>query len=161
MSTPTAPVVTSVRAGDPERERTANQLGQALSQGYLTMGEYETRLQATFAAHTTAELRQLVTDLPLAHLRRNDPQRQARRRRAARLGVRIHLSAYLAMVVIVLTVWLAVGLTAGAWYFWPIWPILGAGIGLASHAIPVRLAGPGLCHARPAIDGRGQFGGVR
>ena len=38
------------------------------------------------------------------------------------------------------TVWLAVGLSAGAWYFWPIWPILGAGIGLAAHAIPVRSA---------------------
>ena len=65
------------------------------------------------------------------------------------------------MVVIVLTVWLAVGLTAGAWYFWPIWPILGAGIGVISHAIPVRLAVPGLRQARPALHGRGQFGGVR
>jgi hypothetical protein len=152
MSTTTAPTATSVRAGDRDRERTANQLGQALSQGYLAMDEYEARLQATFAAHTTAELRQLLTDLPLTHLRRSDPQRHAARRRAARLGVRIHLGTYLAMVVIVLTVWLAVGLTAGAWYFWPIWPILGAGIGLASHAIPVRLAVPGLCHGRPAID---------
>ncbi len=157
----TAPTTTSVRAGDRDRERTANHLGQALSQGYLAMDEYETRLQATFAAHTTAELRQLVTDLPLSQLRRSDPQRRAARRRAARLGVRIHLGAYLAMVVIVLTVWLAVGLAAGAWYFWPIWPILGAGIGLASHAIPVRLAVPGLCHSRPAVDGRGHFGGVR
>ena len=157
----TAPITTSVRAGDRERERTANQLGQALAQGYLAMDEYENRLQATFAAHTTAELRQLVTDLPLAQLRRNDPRRHEARRRAARRGVRIHLAAYLAMVVIVLTVWLAVGLTAGAWYFWPVWPILGAGIGLASHAIPVRFAVPGLCHARPAIDGRRQFGGVR
>lgn len=160
MSTTTAPTATSVRAGDRDRERTANQLGQALAQGYLAMDEYETRLQATFAAHTTVELRQLVADLPLTRLRRNDPQRQASRRRAARLGVRIHLGAYLAMVVIVLTVWLAVGLTAGAWYFWPIWPILGAGIGLASHAVPVRLAVPGLCHARPAIDGRSDFGGI-
>jgi hypothetical protein len=74
--------------------------------------------------------------------------------------VRIHLGAYLAMVVIVLTVWLAVGLTAGAWYFWPIWPILGAGIGLASHAIPIRFAVPGLCHARPAIDRRGRLSGI-
>jgi predicted anti-sigma-YlaC factor YlaD len=104
------------------------------------MDEYEARLQATFAAHTTVELRQLVTDLPLTQLRRNNPQRQASRRRAARLGVRIHLGAYLAMVVIVLTVWLAVGLTAGAWYFWPIWPILGAGIGVLGHAIPIKLA---------------------
>ena len=157
----TAPAVTSVRAGDRDRERTANQLGQALSQGYLVFDEYDSRLQAAFAAHTTAELRQLVADLPLAQLRRNDPERQASRRRAARLAVRIHLGAYLAMVVIVLTVWLAVGLTAGAWYFWPIWPILGAGIGVISHAIPVRLAVPGLRQARPALHGRGQFGGVR
>jgi hypothetical protein len=42
------------------------------------------------------------------------------------------------MVVIVLTVWLVVGLTAGSWYFWPIWPILGAGIGLLGHAAPAR-----------------------
>jgi len=161
MSTTTAPTATSVRAGDHDRERTASQLGQALSQGYLAMDEYEIRLQATFAANTTTELRQLLADLPLPQLRRNDPQRQAARRRAARLGVRIHLGAYLAMVVIVLTVWLAVGLTVGAWYFWPIWPILGAGIGVMSHAIPVRFAGPRLCHARPAVDGRGQFSGVR
>jgi hypothetical protein len=138
MSTTTAPSPVSVRAGDRDRERTANQLGQALSLGYLAMDEYDSRLQATFAAHTTAELRQLVTDLPLTQLRRSDPQRQDARRRAARMGVRIHLGAYLTMVVIVLTVWLAVGLTTGAWYFWPIWPILGAGIGVASHAIPVR-----------------------
>ena len=144
----TAPTATSVRAGDRDRERTANQLGQALSQGYLAMDEYETRLQATFAAHTTAELRQLVADLPLAQLRRNDPRRQAARRRAARLGVRIHLGAYLAMVVIVLTVWLAVGLTAGAWYFWPIWPILGAGIGVVGHALPIRFAMPGRAASR-------------
>jgi hypothetical protein len=157
----TAPTTTSARAGDRDRERTANQLGQALAQGYLAMDEYEARLQATFAAHTTTELRQLVTDLPLAQLRRSDPQRQAARRRAASLGVRIHLGAYLTMVVIVLSVWLAVGLTASAWYFWPIWPILGAGIGLVSHAIPVRLAAPGLCHARPAIDGRRHIDSVR
>jgi hypothetical protein len=160
MST-TAPVTTSVRAGDLDRERTANQLGQALSQGYLAMDEYENRLQATFAANTTTELRQLLADLPVARLRRNDPQRLAERRRAARLGVRIHLAAYLTMVAIVLTVWLAVGLTAGAWYFWPIWPILGAGIGLVSHAIPVRYgAAGGLCHSRPAIDRSGHFGGI-
>ncbi len=142
MTAPTAP---SVRAGDRERERTANQLGQALAQGYLTMDEYETRLQAAFAAHSTAELRQLVADLPLAQLRRNDPRRREARRKAARRGVQIHLAGYLAMVVIVLVVWLAVGLTAGAWYFWPIWPILGAGIGLISHAMPIRAMSWGQC----------------
>ena len=152
----TAPAVTTVRAGDRDRERTATQLGQALAQGYLVFDEYESRLQAAVAAHTTAELRALVADLPLGALHRDNPQRRAARRRAARLGVRIHVGAYLAMVVIVLTVWLAVGLTAGAWYFWPIWPILGAGIGLIAHAVPVR----GLCRSGPAIHGCSQFGRI-
>ena len=146
----TAPAAASVRAGDRERERTAGQLGQALSQGYLTFDEYELRMATAFSAHTMAELHQLVADLPLAQLRRNDPQRRAARRRAARLGVRIHLGAYLTMVIIVLTAWLAVGLTAGAWYFWPIWPILGAGIGVVGHALPVRLAVLPACQRKDA-----------
>lgn len=136
----TAPITASVRAGDRERDQTASQLGSALAQGYLEMGEYETRLTAAFAAHTTAELGELVADLPLVQLRRNDPRRREARRAAARRGVQIHLAGYLAMVAIVLTVWLAVGLTAGAWYFWPVWPILGAGIGVLGHVLPIRRA---------------------
>ena len=130
----------AVRAGDRDRETAANLLGQALAQGYLDMPEYERRVQMAFAAHTNADLHQLLTDLPLARLRRSDPRRRAARNAAARMSVRLHLAAYLTMVVIVLTVWLAVALSAGAWYFWPIWPILGAGIGVLSHAVPVRLA---------------------
>jgi hypothetical protein len=38
----------------------------------------------------------------------------------------------------VLTVWAAVAVTTGAAYFWPIWPILGAAIGLISHASAIR-----------------------
>jgi hypothetical protein len=137
-----------MRAGDTEREQTANQLGQALAQGYFALDEYETRLQATFAAHTTDELHELVADLPLERLRRNDPRRRQARQRAARRGVQIHLATYLAMVVIVLAVWLVVGLTAGGWYFWPIWPILGAGIGVLGHAVPIRFAGHSGCPTR-------------
>lgn len=134
------PATPGVRAGDRDRESTAEILGQALAQGYLDMPEYESRLQTTFAAHTTPELQQLTADLPVAQLRRNDPRRRAARRATARRGVQIHLAAYLAMVVIVLTVWLVVGLSAGAWYFWPIWPILGAGLGVVAHTLPTRFA---------------------
>ncbi|MBU8808526.1 DUF1707 domain-containing protein [Mycolicibacterium goodii] len=127
----------STRAGDRERERTADDLGRALAQGYLEMPEYEERLQSVFSAQTTAELRQLVTDLPLATLRRNDPRRREAQLRAARLSVRLHLAAYLAVSVLMLGIWLAVGLGGGGWYFWPVWPIMGWGIGVASHAIPI------------------------
>ncbi len=153
MTLPVAPIPT-VRVGDRDREDTANILGQALAQGYLDMTEYERRLQATFATHTADELRRLAADLPVARLRRTDPRRVAARRNAARMSVRLHLAAYLTMVVIVLTVWLAVGLTAGAWYFWPIWPILGAGLGLVGHAVPLRLLGARRCGSRVGqVDG--------
>ncbi|MBX8688962.1 DUF1707 domain-containing protein [Mycobacterium sp. 20091114027_K0903767] len=129
--------VETTRAGDRERERTADDLGQALTQGYLTMAEYEGRLQSTFQAQTSTELLALVADLPVNHLRRHDPRRRAAQQRAARLSVRIHLAAYLAGSLLMLGIWLAVGLGGGGWYFWPVWPIMGWGIGVVSHAIPI------------------------
>jgi uncharacterized protein with von Willebrand factor type A (vWA) domain len=125
------------RAGDHDRQQTAARLGQALAQGYLRMDEYEQRVHAVFQAHTTAELRELLADLPLDRIRRADPRRRAARLAAARRGVRIHLGAYFAMVAVVLTVWAAVAVTTGVGYFWPIWPILGGAIGFVSHAMAV------------------------
>jgi hypothetical protein len=131
---------TTVRAGDRERANTADQLGLALTQGYLDMPEYERRITAAFEARNAGDLRGLVGDLPIAQLRHNDPRRREARHAAARLSVRLHLASYLLMVVIVLTVWTAVALSGGTTYFWPVWPILGAGIGVLSHAIPIHLA---------------------
>lgn len=140
--------MSDIRAGDRERERTAGDLGLALAQGYLPMPEYEDRLSRAFAAHTTGELDELVTDLPVGRLRRSDPRRRAEQIRAARLGVRIHLIAYLAGTLLMLGIWLAVGLAGGGWYFWPVWPIMGWGIGVASHAIPA------MAHVRTQIPPR-------
>jgi len=124
-------------AGDRDRQKTANLLGQALAQGYLQMDDYERRLQAVFQAHTAHELQELLSGLPVDRIRRHDPRRRAARVAAARRGVRIHLGAYLAMAAIVLTVWAAVALTTTATYFWPVWPILGGAIGLVSHATAI------------------------
>lgn len=106
--------MSDIRAGDRERNRTATDLGQALAQGYLPMAEYEDRLGRAFAAHSAGELDALVTDLPVARLRHNDPRRRAAQLRAARLGVRIHIAAYLAGALLMLGIWLAVGLGGGA-----------------------------------------------
>jgi hypothetical protein len=133
MTTPT------VRVGDRDRETTADLLSQALAQGYFELTEYETRVQAAFAARSAEELRRVVADLPVEHLKRSDPRRIAARKKAARASVRFHLAGYAAMVAIVLTVWLAIALTTGAaGYFWPIWPILGGAIGVLGHVLPVR-----------------------
>ena len=128
---------TTTLAGTRDREKTADLLGQALAQGYLQIDDYDQRLQAVFQTHTADELQALLTGLPLDSIRRHDPRRRAARIAAARRGLRAHLGAYLAMVVIVLTVWTAVALTTDCAYFWPIWPILGAGIGLVSHAVSI------------------------
>lgn len=125
------------RVGDAERERAATRLGLAFSQGYLSIDEYDTRLQRAFQADTAGALDNLLRDLPIGRIVRRDPRRQAQRINAARRGVAIHVAAYLAMSLTVIAVWLAVALAVGAWYFWPIWPLLGGGIGILAHAVPV------------------------
>ncbi|SPM31934.1 DUF1707 domain-containing protein [Mycobacterium terramassiliense] len=125
---------TTRRTGDIDRQKTAARLGQALAQGYLALPEYDQRVQAAFQAQTTGELKQLVADLPLERIRRADPRHRAAKAAAARNGVRIHVAAFLAVNVAVLSTWAATGVT----YFWPIWPILGTAVGLVSHALAVR-----------------------
>jgi len=128
----------TTRVGDPERERTTARLGQAFSQGYVTMDDYESRLGEAFAAQTAGELDRVVADLPIERIIRRDPRRRAARLAVARRGVRIHLLGYAVLSVLMAGIWLALALTIGAWYFWPIWPILGGGIGVVSHAVSVQ-----------------------
>jgi hypothetical protein len=127
----------TVRVGDREREKVISRLGQAFTQGYLSIPDYETRLDQAFGAQTASALGEVLSDLPLARIARDDPQRRAARAAAARRGVRIHLAAYLAASLLMIGIWLAVAVSVGAWYFWPVWPILGMGIGVVSHAVPV------------------------
>ncbi|WIM90395.1 DUF1707 domain-containing protein [Candidatus Mycobacterium wuenschmannii] len=127
----------SVRVGDREREKVIARLGQAFAQGYLPLPDYETRLNQAVEATTTGALNQVLGDLPVGRIARNDPARRAAKRAAARRGVHLHLVAFVAASLLMIGIWLAVALTAGAWYFWPVWPILGMGIGVVSHAVPV------------------------
>ncbi len=126
-----------VRVGDQQREKVVASLGQAFAQGYLSLPDYETRLSQAFAAQTAGALTEVLGDLPIGRIARDDPQRRADKAAAVRRGVRIHLAAYLAASLLMIGIWLAVAVTAGAWYFWPVWPIMGMGIGVFSHAVPV------------------------
>lgn len=127
----------TLRVGDPEREHTAAHLGSAFTQGYLSMEEYETRLGQAFAAQTTGDLDRLTSDLPVNEISRHDPRRHAARLQAAQRGLRVHLISYVAMSLLLIGIWLAVALANDNWYFWPIWPILGVGIGVVGHKISV------------------------
>lgn len=55
-----------------------------------------------------------------------------------RQSFKIHLTLYVLVNVILVGIWAA----SGGGYFWPVWPVLGWGIAVASHAAPL-LAGMG------------------
>ncbi len=52
------------RASSADREAVTKQLGRALSEGRLTVDEYEQRAAAALAAKTHGELKALTRDLP-------------------------------------------------------------------------------------------------
>jgi hypothetical protein len=54
-----------LRAADSDREAVAGVLGRALSEGRLTVDEYEDRLTRAYAARTYGDLDGLTTDLPV------------------------------------------------------------------------------------------------
>jgi hypothetical protein len=113
----------TVRASDDERERTATLLREHSTRGRLTGDELSDRLDAAFAARTRGDLAELLGDLPEA-----PPPRRPD------TSLRDHARAYVFVNTMLVVVWLLVG----AGYFWPVWPMFGWGIGLASHALAAR-----------------------
>jgi hypothetical protein len=91
-------------------------------------------------AQNAGVLAGLTKDLPVAQISRRDPRRQAARIAVARRGLQIHIIGYLALSLVMIGIWFAVAATTDAQCFWPIWPILGLGIGVISHAVPVMRA---------------------
>jgi nitroreductase len=131
--------VTGLLASDADRERVAERLRTAAAEGRITASELEERLERAFSARTDAELEPLVADVPA--LAEPAPRRERRRLRDSE-----HLRAYLATMLLLVSIW---ALT-GAGYFWPIWPMLGWGIGVVADA-GGRLGGP--CRRRSSKPG--------
>jgi hypothetical protein len=105
--------VSGLLASDADRERIAERLRSGAGEGRLPPAELEERLERALSARTDAELEPLVADLPA-------PPREPRRPH------RSHQRAYVGVCLMLVAIW---ALT-GAGYFWPIWPILGWGIGV-------------------------------
>ena len=117
-----------LRVGDAERERVADLLAEHHAAGRLTLAELDERLGATLSARTRDELTAPLADLPIPPHTPAPPTR--RTSSVAVLGWRVHLITYLAVIAGLL--WLIWALT-GAGYPWPIWPMLGWGVGLVGQ----------------------------
>ncbi|CCG01240.1 DUF1707 SHOCT-like domain-containing protein [Blastococcus saxobsidens] len=61
---PEDPRDAQVRASDDDREETVRQLQRGLTQGRLTVDEFDERVRAAYAARTLGELAELTRDLP-------------------------------------------------------------------------------------------------
>jgi hypothetical protein len=48
-----------------------------------------------------------------------------------------HVTAYLIVNGMLVALWLVLAITAGLWFFWPVFPMAGWGMGLAFHAVAV------------------------
>ena len=110
------------RASDAERDEVVSDLRAHAAEGRLTVEELDERIATALTATTRAELAPLLADLP----RRSRPARERR-------DVREHVRSYVLVMLLLVAIW---ALT-GAGYFWPVWPMLGWGIGVLSHASAV------------------------
>jgi hypothetical protein len=121
-----------LRVGDAERDAVTARLREHAARGRLTLDELGERVEGALAARTRADLAGLEADLP-------EPP-------GPDLDFRAHLSTYLTVMAGLVVLWALCGFG----YFWPIWPMLGWGIGVVSHA---RGRG-GHCRARSTSSRR-------
>jgi hypothetical protein len=124
-----------LRAADVDRRRVVADLQQHYVDGRLSSDELDERVTRAMAARTFGELDALLRDLPPAPTPPEPEPPVVDERSAeptARTGFRRHLTSYLLVMALLVAIWL---LTDPGGYFWPIWPMLGWGFGLAWHAI--------------------------
>lgn len=127
-----------MRVGDTERHEVTEQLSDHFAAGRLDHAEFSERTEHALGARTRGELDDVLQDLPMLPIsvqadppsvslpgpgdRPHSPRVQWRRSM---------LYTWAAFGVFFIVLW---ALT-GAGYFWPMWPILGWGIGVATSGI--------------------------
>jgi len=84
-----------------------------------------------------------------------DEQRQwAIRRIRAKRGFWVHFAVYFAVNALLVLIW---AMTSGG-YFWPVWPLLGWGIGVVAHAVSVYVGPREISEAQIDRELQGRFG---
>lgn len=81
-------------------------------------------------------------------------RQRAIRRIQAKRGLWVHFIVYLAVNALLVLIWAM----SSATYFWPVWPMLGWGIGVAAHAVSVYVRPSEISEARIDRELQGRFG---
>ncbi|MGH3882245.1 MAG: DUF1707 SHOCT-like domain-containing protein [Pseudonocardiaceae bacterium] len=112
-----------MRAADTDRERVAEELRSAHTEGRLDLAEYDERVQQAWAARTYGELEALTADLPQAQRPATPaiPHEVRKPHRHGRAG-RAAVAAWAGASVLNLLIWAIVSLATLSWvYPWWIW----------------------------------------
>lgn len=113
-----------MRAADSDRQAVADKLKKALDEGRLDLGEYDERLQKTYAAKTYGDLKGLLEDLPMQQQAVAAPQGPPPLPASvsSRTGqlVRMTMGGFGGIFVVCTVIWLLTGLG----YFWPVWLLI-------------------------------------
>lgn len=125
----------NLRAADTDRQTVADALGRHLSDGRLTLAEYEERLAKAWEAKTYGDLAALTTDLPstpatsgpVSMTKGNSASGSSTPAACGPWGrgpIRAIWASWLTTALIVTTIWLITSVGNGRFeYFWPIWVI--------------------------------------
>ncbi len=141
-----------MRVGHEEREQVVAALRRQFADGNLSLEDFGDRVEAAYAAVTSDDLYHSVRDLdlatgfgsptlaPAASPPPAGPDRVARptrpavphdRRGVARKSFYAHLGPYVVINAFLVMIYI---MTSFGEYFWPIWPMMGWGVGLGIHA---------------------------
>jgi hypothetical protein len=130
-----------MRAGTDDRKRVTDWLQVQYVAGRLSQTELEERIEQALAARTMGDLDALTADLPPMSTpaappsarRESRRERRRRRGRGSKQGFAAHATTYVLVMALLVTIWLLTSPEHG--HFWPVWPMLGWGFGLASHGL--------------------------
>lgn len=143
------PIPPGIRASDEDRERLASDLREHAVAGRLDTDELEERLEAAYAARTTAELDELRRDLP-ATSREAALSHRARRSHLTRRMIQ-ESGGSVILFLVSTGVWFASGAQG---QFWPIWVLLLVVITFARTAWALYGPAPDLDRAERHLDHR-------
>ena len=136
----------AIRASDAERERVASELSAHAGEGRLTVEELDERTAAAYAARTLPELAALTADLPAtATAPASTVAAATPEEEELHDEFRSHLTTYVLVQLLLIAIWAA----SGAGYFWPIFPMLGWGFGVATEYAWTRTTAKRLRAAAP------------
>jgi len=116
-----------LRVSDADRERTVERLRHGAGEGRLDDAELEERVSAAYAARTHGELERVAADLPAPPV-----PAPARTPVLRDEHFRQKLAGFIVVNAVCIAIWAATGADGS---FWPVWVLLGTGIGLLSRLV--------------------------